>query len=856
MENVRSAKGGVPPTPTSGPRSFIPIDSRDLMPDAGSSSHVPWGRGRLDSGGRIGSRGAPRRLCCAALAVLSAALLVCSCAAPPPAPPAPPVPYQQLKESIEGLDTSALEGARIVIDPGHGGGYAGALGPTGLREADVNLGVALNLWGLLYDAGADVTLTRSTDMAVAAGDTASLRDDLLARAAEANDSAADVFISIHHNSDLSRDPTINRIETYHKLFDEGPSLDLARALHNHLSYNIGETRGGVIPGNYLVLRECEGPAVLGEPSFISNPEIEARLKEAEVQRLEAVAYFLGLVDYFSRGVPRIETIAPATGEPTGPRSSMEFAVSPGRGQYGIDPSSIELKLDGVPAPVSYDEVSGIASFTPKDALAAGKHTASIRARNTAGNWSPALSVSFDVQTTPAHLTLGLQREWGTQQIAVGDSPVAVEARVYDENMNPVGEGTPVVFSCKVGVCVPETSLVRSGSALCYVWSEPAGSFEVEASCGDVGMGFAVDPRMPASRGAGWWAFLRDAQDDAPVAGAVISVDGGQMGRSNADGFVSFPVPDSTEGTWRIEAPGYEWRSLDSPSTKKSLFSPSSQESVKVVSLERAAAGLLHGLVIAIDPEGGGDDRAGQGPSGTDASWVNYEVASTLADLIAGSGGRAVLTRDRNEGASEVARLTTVERAGADRYIMISHSPRNDGSAPYIGHYPGSTTGISLGSAIASTSESILGLEPADVREDARYTIRQTSSPAVILNLLPLNDRSTERYISQPWNAAKEAYAIYAGLLAHLDDEAALAPGVMVFNITRPDGRPASGATATLDGYAAMRADDEGALAVTSLTPGTHLLEVALHGYQPKRSEFEWPPPTAADTATVRLTAPQ
>ncbi len=856
MENVRSERGRVPPTPASVRQSAIPIDSQNLMPDAESSSLLPRGRGQFNSRGPLAPRRAPRRLCRTALAVLSAPLLVSSCAAPPPTPPAPPLPYQQLKESIEGLDTSALEGTRIVIDPGHGGRYAGAIGPAGLREAEVNLGVALNLWGLLYDAGADVTLTRSTDRAVAAGDTASLRDDLLARAAAANDSTADVFISIHHNSDLSRDPKINRIETYHKLFDEGPSLDLARALHNHLSYNIGETRGGVIPGNYLVLRECEGPAVLGEPSFISNPEIEARLKEAEVQRMEAVAYFLGLVDYFSRGVPGIEMIEPAPGEPTGPRPSMEFAVSPGRGQYGIDPSSIELKLDGVPAPVSYDEVSGTASFTPKDPLVAGRHTASIRARNTAGNWSRALSVSFDVQTTPAHLILGRQREWGSEQIALGDSPVAIEARVYDENMNPVGDSTPVVFSCKGGGCVPETSLVRSGSALCYVWPEPSGSFEVEASCGGIGMGFAADPGTLANRSAGWWAFLRDAEDGEPVAGAAISLDGSQVGRSNADGFVSFPVPEGTEGIWRIEAPGYEWRSLDAPSTKKSLFSSSSRESVKVLSLERAAAGLLHGLVIAIDPEGGGDDRAGQGPSGMDASWVNYEVASTLADLIAGSGGRSVLTRERNEGASEVARLTTVERAGAARYIMISHRPRNEGNAPYVGHYPESTTGISLGSAIASASEAILGLQPAAVMEDARYTIRQTSSAAVILNLLPLNDRSTERYISQPWNAAKEAYAIYAGLLDHLDNEGALAPGVMAFNITLPDGRPASGATATLDGYAAVRADGEGALVVASLAPGTHLLEVALHGYEPRRTEFEWPPGAAADTAIVRLTPAQ
>ena len=46
------------------------------------------------------------------------------------------------------------------------------------------------------------------------------------------------------------------------------------------------------------------PAVLGEPAMISHPVIEGRLSLAASQRLEAEAYFLGLLDYFSQGAPR------------------------------------------------------------------------------------------------------------------------------------------------------------------------------------------------------------------------------------------------------------------------------------------------------------------------------------------------------------------------------------------------------------------------------------------------------------------------------------------------------------------------------------------------------------------------
>jgi N-acetylmuramoyl-L-alanine amidase len=70
--------------------------------------------------------------------------------------------YRSLVESL-GIDASAVRGRVIVLDPGHGGGYRGALGRRGAAEADVNLAVALFLWGLLDDAGAQVALTRTAD---------------------------------------------------------------------------------------------------------------------------------------------------------------------------------------------------------------------------------------------------------------------------------------------------------------------------------------------------------------------------------------------------------------------------------------------------------------------------------------------------------------------------------------------------------------------------------------------------------------------------------------------------------------------------------------------------------------------
>ena len=53
--------------------------------------------------------------------------------------------YAELSEDLSISDPSVLPGRRIVIDPGHGGEYDGAMGADSLTEADVNLGVALYL---------------------------------------------------------------------------------------------------------------------------------------------------------------------------------------------------------------------------------------------------------------------------------------------------------------------------------------------------------------------------------------------------------------------------------------------------------------------------------------------------------------------------------------------------------------------------------------------------------------------------------------------------------------------------------------------------------------------------------------
>jgi len=108
-------------------------------------------------------------------------------------PSLPSSPFQ-----LDQLDLSPLKGKVIVIDPGHGGKYSGAVGKMGLKESEVNLGVALYLWGALQSAGAKPVMTRTADTTVASPAHKQLRADLLARSMVSNTVNPDLFVSIHH----------------------------------------------------------------------------------------------------------------------------------------------------------------------------------------------------------------------------------------------------------------------------------------------------------------------------------------------------------------------------------------------------------------------------------------------------------------------------------------------------------------------------------------------------------------------------------------------------------------------------------------------------------------------------------
>jgi N-acetylmuramoyl-L-alanine amidase len=210
----------------------------------------------------------------------------------------------------------------IVIDPGHGGPDPGAVGQKGLEEKGITLDIAKRLAEMLEDKlHLKVVLTRSQDVFVSLAD----------RARIANESKADLFISVHCNASPKK--TSCGTETYflsvaktdwaravearenavikfelpegasdttnlsYVLWDLAQneflneSSQLAELVHAQLtSRSSGEDRG-LNQANFYVLRLCYMPAVLAEVAFVSNKEEEKLLRDPSFRQKAAEGLF-------------------------------------------------------------------------------------------------------------------------------------------------------------------------------------------------------------------------------------------------------------------------------------------------------------------------------------------------------------------------------------------------------------------------------------------------------------------------------------------------------------------------------------------------------------------------------------
>jgi len=224
----------------------------------------------------------------------------------------------------------------IALDPGHGGEDPGAIGPSGLKEKDVVLAIAMQLRERLNaKPGVRVLMTRDSDFFVPLGE----------RVRKAERVQADLFVSIHADAFLTpaaRGASVfalsqggatsaaarwmaNRenhsdavggvsvkvkdAQVMRALLDMSTTAQIKDSMRvgNEVLSRIGKVgklhRGQVEQASFAVLKAPAIPSILVETAFISNPQEEDKLRDPDYRRQLVEALFTGIDRYFAKNPP-------------------------------------------------------------------------------------------------------------------------------------------------------------------------------------------------------------------------------------------------------------------------------------------------------------------------------------------------------------------------------------------------------------------------------------------------------------------------------------------------------------------------------------------------------------------------
>ena len=179
----------------------------------------------------------------------------------------------------------------VVVDAGHGGNVPGAT-KLGVKEKDLDLHFVLQLKRLFDHSGKNIGVyyTRTDDS----------NPSFESRVGLANDSEADIFLSIHNNSTASgRMSSINGTEVMYKGADTtGESKRFATlCLDKLLGALESRNKGTVVGDEVYIIRMSEAPVALVEVGFMTNSKELEKLQDNEYQKKAASALYDAVVSY-------------------------------------------------------------------------------------------------------------------------------------------------------------------------------------------------------------------------------------------------------------------------------------------------------------------------------------------------------------------------------------------------------------------------------------------------------------------------------------------------------------------------------------------------------------------------------
>lgn len=182
-------------------------------------------------------------------------------------------------------------GKTVVIDAGHGGEDGGVVGVrSGIKESDINLAVSKKLKSFLEAGGYKVIMTRSNDSGLYGPASSNKKlADMKKRKEIILDAQPDLMVSIHQNYFPSS--YVSGAQVFYA--PDGKYVEIAgimqKILNRELDCNRNEAKG-----DYYIIQCSQYPSMLIECGFLSNPEEEKLLVNAEYQNKLAYTIYSGI----------------------------------------------------------------------------------------------------------------------------------------------------------------------------------------------------------------------------------------------------------------------------------------------------------------------------------------------------------------------------------------------------------------------------------------------------------------------------------------------------------------------------------------------------------------------------------
>ena len=643
--------------------------------------------------------------------------------------------------------TRHLKGYKICLDPGHGGqGHVPDYkrGPTGVREAEVNLQVALHLREMLQQVGATVIMTRVDDSYVS----------LPMRSQIANESGSHFFISLHHNG--IDNPKVNYTSTwYHGDADDSrQSLDLARYIQLGVSDALllpTSPASGlysdklITASGFGVLRLTECPAILCEASFLSNPEEEARLKEDNYLRKEAYGYFLGIARYVEGGFPKGVLVAPQHGSAIQTKTPhLQIQVMDGLHERGawmlkrqqVFTDSIRVKLDNVEVPYHYDPETDQMTVTIENPLSNGVHVVETELVNYYGNHSLPSPQWFKV--APPAVALDLSA-WTDTLPADGRSYVGISVTARDAKGMPIADDEPIYAQTSDGTLAETHGFSRNGSARFYLYApDTPGTATVKASYGAVSESLTI--RFADIEGAIVQGAVSDANTGKPLQDVQLQANSQLTATTDAEGhfFVKtgHALKNLGEATLHISKSGYY-------PDKREIHIKSNRSTVVHAELHPIADGAFASTVIVLDSQ-----------TDTPATEKLLETLKEMLELAGAkvynlyTAGRKMPMKERIEKVNAIA--------GRGYYLQMNHAEWQKGQPAVVAaHYRGNQgTETFLKRILEQFNGTLYETPIVTVQDRTTPEIQQTNKMAMTLQIRSLNHPNA--------SAVQEAHAIFFG----------------------------------------------------------------------------------------------